>query len=253
MCLCVLVAGVTVFTFTGCGKKDDTLRFACYGYEYPVTYYDSNNHLAGIESDLGAVFGQKMNKKVTYDVMDWQSLFVAVDSGTHDLVVGLTITDDRKVNNDFTQPIADVGLMFIAKADDTSLDGKTAAEIEAAMNGKKVGTILGSAHDDYLETIPGITCVNYENTGLMAIALQAGLIDYFMWEYTMSEQTGKVIKDPTLFGTNPNIKLIETPMKVDQIGIMVKKGNTKLLNQLNDILTEIKADGKMEQIITKYV
>ena len=38
-----------------------------------------------------------------------------------------------------------------------------------------------------------------------------------------------------------------------EIGIAVKKGNTELLNQINETLAKLKADGTLQSIIDKYI
>ena len=48
------------------------------------------------------------------------------------------------------------------------------------------------------------------------------------------------------------VKVIEIKLTEEEYAFAVQKGNTALLNQLNDFMTEIKGNGKFEEIVNKY-
>ena len=48
------------------------------------------------------------------------------------------------------------------------------------------------------------------------------------------------------------VKVIEIKLTEEEYAFAVQKGNTELLNQLNDFMAEIKANGKFEEIVNKY-
>lgn len=48
------------------------------------------------------------------------------------------------------------------------------------------------------------------------------------------------------------VKVIEIKLTEEEYAFAVQKGNTELLNQLNDFMAEIKENGKFEEIVNKY-
>lgn len=48
------------------------------------------------------------------------------------------------------------------------------------------------------------------------------------------------------------VKVIEIKLTEEEYAFAVQKGNTALLNQLNDFMTEIKGNGKFDEIVNKY-
>ena len=48
------------------------------------------------------------------------------------------------------------------------------------------------------------------------------------------------------------VKVIEIKLTEEEYAFAVQKGNTELLNQLNDFMAEIKANGKFDEIVNKY-
>ena len=48
------------------------------------------------------------------------------------------------------------------------------------------------------------------------------------------------------------VKVIEIKLTEEEYAFAVQKGNTALLNQLNDFMAEIKGNGKFEEIVNKY-
>ena len=53
--------------------------------------------------------------------------------------------------------------------------------------------------------------------------------------------------------SNEGLKVIEDPsFAAEEYAIAVKKGNTELLNAINEVIAELKATGKLDEIINKY-
>ncbi|NLL34519.1 MAG: transporter substrate-binding domain-containing protein, partial [Clostridiales bacterium] len=52
---------------------------------------------------------------------------------------------------------------------------------------------------------------------------------------------------------NSDIKVIDEPFTVEEYAIAVKKGNTKLLKEINEAIAELKQSGKLQEIFDKYI
>lgn len=53
-------------------------------------------------------------------------------------------------------------------------------------------------------------------------------------------------------GTTSKVKIIDIRLTDENYAYVVKKGNTELVNDFNAFLTEIKGNGKFEEIVAKY-
>ena len=52
---------------------------------------------------------------------------------------------------------------------------------------------------------------------------------------------------------NEGLTLLEGNWVVEDYAIGIKKGNTQLLNAINDALKELIADGTVQDIVNKYI
>ena len=55
-----------------------------------------------------------------------------------------------------------------------------------------------------------------------------------------------------LVQSNPELKIMDGILFSDKYGMVVKKGNTELLNQINEVLTRLMNEGKIEEYILQY-
>ena len=52
---------------------------------------------------------------------------------------------------------------------------------------------------------------------------------------------------------NEGLKILDTPWAEEEYAIGVAKGNTDLLNVINAVMDELKADGTFQTIVDKYI
>jgi len=233
-------------------SSNDTLKVITHGIFPPLCSIDTSGKVVGIDADLVQIIASEMGyKKVQFDVADHTALFAAVQSGAYDFATCLSPTPERLQMVDFTDPYMMTSLFFITRSDDTSLDGLTQQQIETAVSGKTVGCVFGSFDYDYISAVSGAIPVNYDNLSLEIIALNNHQVDYILWEFNTT--SSGLIMRTYVFDKNSGIKLIETPVAASPSEIIVKKGNTQLLASLNEIIAEVKSDGRLDAIVAKYL
>jgi len=244
-----IVAMSVVLGASGCSKKQGELRIADCGLLAPITFFESDNKLTGIGPDLGVLFAGEQNKKAKIDIFDFPGMLAAVASGTHDLLMNATPTPARAETLDFTVPYVTMSAMFITRSNDTRLDAcTTKEEINDVLNGKRVGTLPGSTHDNYIKAANGATSVNYNDIGLLLTALAQSHVDFVLYEFLVTDAIQTDILEK-----NSGIKIIEVTVDSADIAMAVRKGNTTLLSKLNDFIADIKQGGKLDEIIARYV
>ena len=56
-----------------------------------------------------------------------------------------------------------------------------------------------------------------------------------------------------LVAANAGLKILDTSYADEDYAICVKKGNTELLNKINDAIDDLVADGTIDGIVDKYI
>jgi len=109
---------------------------------------------------------------------------------------------------------------------------------------KRIGYVLtGITERMGKEHFPNANRYTFNSPMDAIAALQAGHLD------------GAMVSYPTVFMVSKNIPeltWIEEPVETTGVGIGVKKGNTELLNQVNACIDELKADGTLDEMISRW-
>ncbi|GAA3007397.1 ABC transporter substrate-binding protein [Actinokineospora diospyrosa] len=205
----------------------------CTNLPYPPFQFKQGDKTVGFDVDMVDLAAKKLG--VTQEIVDIQFDVIksgaALNSGKCDVAAaGMTITDERKQNLDFTNPYFDevIALMVPKGSGITSLD---------QLKDKKLGVQRGTTSLDYA-TEKGFTPVEFEDSGKQLQAYQAGQVDAVLQDLPVVNEWLKKqgLGDKYEVGAE-----IETGA---QYGIAVKKGgNPELLKTLNDALDAAIKDG----------
>ena len=92
-----------------------TLTMATNATFQPYEYYDGDN-IVGIDVDMSQAICDKMGYKLKVEDMEFDSILPAVAAGKADFgAAGMTVTDERKENADFTDTYANASQVVIVK------------------------------------------------------------------------------------------------------------------------------------------
>ncbi|WP_062354455.1 amino acid ABC transporter substrate-binding protein [Bacillus kwashiorkori] len=232
--------------FTGCsnsaGKNDDELKIGIDDKFAPMGFRDENNEIVGFDIDLAKATAEAMGKKVKFQPIDWKTKETELSSGRIDLIWnGYTITDERKEKVLFTKPYLENAQVVVTLANSpmsnlADLEGKVVglqslSSASDALNAnpisKKVKNVV-----EFADNVLALT--DLKNGRVDAVVIDEVVIDYYM---TKEEGTFKVL-DETL--------------APEQYGIGVKKGNEKLLEELQKAIDELIKDGTAAEISEKW-
>ncbi|ERI09740.1 amino acid ABC transporter substrate-binding protein [Aneurinibacillus aneurinilyticus] len=234
-----IMAGCSSASSSGTNKKlvigvDD--QFA------PMGFRDDKNELAGFDIDYARAAGEKMGYEVVFQPIDWNAKESELSSGRIDLIWnGYTITDKRKRQVLFTKPYLKNAQVVVTleKANISKLDDLT---------GKNIGLQSSSSAEKALDGNPiksKIKNVSKYKDNVIALSdlkigrTDAVVIDEVVARYYMSKE-----KD--------TFKILDESLAPEEYGVGVKKGNEKLLNELQKALDEINKDGTAAKISKKW-
>lgn len=193
----------------------------------------------GFDVDLLNAIGEKLGLEVKFINNKFDGLLPALNSKKFDVVVSaMTITDDRKKEVLFSDPYID---------SNQSIATKKGAGIEdiADLKGKIVGVQSGTTGEAWTnENVKDAKEIKAYDTALDAFtALQAGQIDGVINDLPVSAY---VIKD------KPELELVKEIKTDEQYGIALRQDDTKLADEINKALKELKEDGGYDEIYERW-
>ena len=206
--------------------------------EFEPFEYLEGTEFKGIDIEISQKIAEKLGVELRINNTSFDSLPLELEKDKCDFVAaGMTI--DPEKNIDFTDPYFDASQVIIVAIDS---DIKSADDL----TGKRIGVQLGTTGDTYCtENIEGAQ-MSRMNKGMDAVAdlvkgnLDAVVIDDYPANKLVEKNADKV-------------KVLDEALTVEQYGLAVKKGNTELLDVLNEVLKELQESGELDAIAEKYI
>ena len=211
----------------------------------PFTFLDvKTNAIQGMMVDTVTAVGKAGGFNVAMQQTVFSALIPSLTTNKIDIISAAMLkTSARAQVVDFSDPVYSYGEGLIVKAD----DAKAYPSLDE-LKGEVVGAQVGTVFIDMLNK-KGIfkEVRSYDSVAdlMRDIALgriKAGLGDQPIIAYQLSQ------------GANPSVKLAKDyrPSNVGDVCLVVRKGDTELLNRLNKAIATIKSDGTLAKIVQKW-
>ncbi len=230
LCMIMLVAG--------CGKKDDSKLIMVTEAGFAPYEYYSNGEIVGVDVDIAKEIAASMGKELVIKDIAFDSIINEVKTGKADFgAAGISYNEERAKNVDFTINYSTSKQVVIVKND----SGITNI---GDINDKKIAVQLGSIADTYVSSTYKDVSVVRQKKYLAAIEdLNTGKVDCVVMDLLPAEQILK---------TNSGLKILDGALVEDSYGMIVKKGNKELLDNINKVLEKLKNEGKIDEYIIKH-
>ena len=219
----------------GCGAKDNTLKMITEA-TFPPYEFLRGQEIVGIDVEICRAVAEKLGRPFQAETVDFDSVIPAVISGKADLAAaGITVTEDRKQNVDFSIPYVKTGIVVIYKKSSPFKD-------VAQLKGKKIGVQGGTTSETYtleqLKQEPERT----RSPAEAVAGLKAGRVDFVIADIDPAKNCVKGEADLALsdFITS------------EEYAVAIKKGQPELLKVLNETIAELKKNGKLEKWIAEF-
>ena len=209
----------------------------------PFEYENSQKQLEGFDIDIIKAIAKAENFDIKLVNTPWEGIFNSLAQGDRDILISsVTITDTRKQTMDFSAPYFDSRLQ-IAIGKDSKVTRL------ADLKTLKVGVQTGTTGDEAVTKLQGKTSAlikRFESTPMALDELKAHGVDAVVGD-------NGVVEHYVANNGAEQLKIVEdSSFAPEQFGIVVKKGNTELLEKINQGLAAIKADGTYDKIYAKY-
>ena len=220
----VLLLVFMLIFLVGCGKNENELIMVTEAGFAPYEYYD-NGEIVGADVDIANEIAKEMGKKLVVKDVAFDSIINEVKTGKADFgAAGISYSDERAEEVDFSVNYSVSKQVVIVKENSAITSTKD-------IDNKKIAVQLGSIADTYVTD-------NYKN---------AEIVRQKKYLAAIEELPAKEI-----ISSNNGLKILEGSLANDSYGMVVKKGNSELLNIINKVLNRLKEEGKIEEFVIKH-
>lgn len=255
--------------FSSCGKGEIVVQTNA--YFAPFEYYEGTE-IVGVDVEIMKRVGEKLGKDIVWNDGDFGIIIDTVKEGTlADCgAAGLTITDERKEKVDFSNPYY-TSIQYVILPADSDIATKTVDGVTyivwEALAGKTIATqtdttgwiytdgeINATADNDYgYDGVLYGTDTKHEAmdsanvaADALGVTIDAIIVDELPAKYIVANNTKGFTCYPLYYSGAEGEA--DSPVE-EQYAIAVTKGNTELLDAINEVLAELlvkDADGKTQ-------
>ncbi|HHU76603.1 MAG TPA: basic amino acid ABC transporter substrate-binding protein [Firmicutes bacterium] len=237
--LCCTLLGLVAFAGCAGPKEAGQVVMGTNADFPPFEFRNEQNEVDGFDVDIAKAVAEKLGKELIIEDMEFGGLTQALNSKRIDMAVaGITITEERLQEVNFSEPYYNAGQTVVVPEDETEIQGVDDLE------GKIIAVQLGTtgdmeAHDRFPKE--NIRQYNKINEGFLDLA--NGRVDAIIIDIPVAQRYIEIKGGCKTVGGNFTEELF---------GIAVSKENTELLEQINKVLLELKESGEFDELISKW-
>ena len=222
--------------FAGCGNEEKPKLIMVTNAAFPPYEYVVGHKIDGIDPEIVRRIADTLGYELIIQDMAFESIIASIQSGKGDVAAsGITVTEERKKQVNFTIPYVVANQMVILPKD---------SPVQKISDLKKlrIGVQHGTTGDLYVSKNIREP-ERYANGALAAAALAAGKLDAVVIDQEPAE---------VFVSQMPRLKLFGEPLTGEEYAFAISKKNPELLKQFNDQLAKMKEDGSLAAIIAHY-
>lgn len=215
----------------------------------PFEYINDNGEPDGFDMAIIKAIGEVEGFDVEITNMEFKSLVASLATGSLDAVIaGMTVTEERKQSVDFSDSYYTAVQCIVIRKED-------ADEITclADLNGKKVAVQEGTTGDILCTPGEDNDVITDENTTVQRfkkgtdaiVSLNNGGVDAVVIDQNPAENF--------VANNADTLTLMEDDTSTEEYAIAVQKGDTELLEKINDGLAKIKENGTFDKLVEEYI
>ena len=247
----LLLALVMVLSLAACGKKksatavEGVLTMAT-NAAFPPYEYIEGNEIVGIDAEIAGAIADKLGLELQIEDMEFDAIIESVKSGKADIgLAGMTVTDERKLEVDFTVSYA-TGVQVVIVTEDSKI---TSVDDLFAEGAKHVVGVQRNTTGDIYTTgdieDKGLGTIERYSKGADAVqALKTGKVDCVVIDNEPAKAFVAAVE---------GLKILETEYITEDYAAAMSKDNKELYDAVNKALQDLIADGTIKGIIDKYI
>jgi ABC-type amino acid transport substrate-binding protein len=237
----------------GCGKKEKEVPSADESmrkHKKVAIVTDARNApfefgagtgVQGLDVDLGNEIGKDLGIEVNWvKAQGYEHMFELLQKGDAEMVISAIASDPKKETEfAFSQPYYESG--------DVIAHQRNAEDIKnlGSLNGKTVGVCTGRPGDSFMSAQKGVTVKRFPTLddalgALNRTELNAVVGDEIMLSYSS-------------FNSYPNTTTLPEEVNKYKYAVVVRKGETELLNKINGTIDRLKSSGDLKKMVDTWI
>ena len=232
-----LVIICMIFLTSGCGKNENELVLVTEAGFAPYEYYEEGK-IVGVDIDIANEIAKELGKELVIKDVSFDFVINEVKSGKADFAAaGISITPERAEEVDFTMEYTVSNQVVVVKK------GSNIKNFDDIKD-KKIAVQLGTVADLYAsENYKDATIVSHKKYLSAVEDVKTGKADLIIMDELPAKE---IVKE------NDNLVILDGVLFQDKYGMIVKKGNDELKEEINKILERMINDGTIDKLVLKH-
>lgn len=209
----------------------------------PMGYTDDNDEVVGFDIDLAKEVAKRMGVELETYAVNWDTKEQDLDAGTIDVIWnGLSVSDERKKVMLMSEPYMRNEMVFVVAAD-------SGIKTHDDLSGRNIAVQNGSTAQEILEASSvvvegGATPTALATNTEVLQQLELGMIDAAFLD--------SVVANYEITTLGKDYQILSEGLEPEEYAIGFKLGSQKLCDKIMEVLHEMKADGTIAEISTKW-
>lgn len=207
----------------------------------PMGFSDENNEIVGFDIDVAQAVCDKLGVKLVKQPIVWDAKEQDLDSGRIDCVWnGMSVSPSRAEAMNLSDPYMENEMIFVIPADS---DIKSLDDVK----GKTIAVQIGSTAEEILagaDFADTITTTPLEDNVTALQQLELGFSDAVFMD--------SVVATYLISSENRSLTILPEGLEKEEYAIGFRKGDQELRDKVQETLSELKADGTIAEISTKW-
>lgn len=207
----------------------------------PMGYTDENDEIVGFDIDIAEEVCARMGVELVKEGINWDTKEQDLNAGRIDCIWnGMSISPSRAEEMNLSEPYMTNAMVFVvpANSDITSMD---------QLGDKIIGVQNGSTAEDILMSSDVASTITEQPMATNIEALQQmelGIVDAVFLD--------SVVANFEITSSGKDYKILPDGLEEEEYAIGFRKNDQALRDEVQRILSEMKADGKLGEISTKW-
>lgn len=215
----------------------------------PFESIDANGKLVGYDVELMQAICDEAKLDCNIINAAWDGMIPGLVNKKYDALISqLTVTDARRKIMAFSDIYSHPVFRFVAHK------GAGLTISKDGLKGKTIAVQTGTPMDAYVtKTYPDATIKRYDSGSAAYLELTGGRADLHMsYEAQIVQSFLKTPQGADYELVGPRLTGKDAPEFGEGVGIAINKHNTALLKAVNQGLAQLRTNGKLESLDTKY-
>jgi polar amino acid transport system substrate-binding protein len=230
--LILTIAALALGTSTALAQE--TVRITSEGAYPPWNFINDANELDGFERELGDALCTRAELTCEWVINDWDTIIPNLVGGNYDAIMaGMSVTDARKEVISFTQDYRKpdpAAYVTLAGSEESVIDGVVAAQSNTIQSGYVAET--------------GASLVEFPTPDETIAAVRTGEADAVLADYSFLKPIVEQSDDLIFIG--------DRVMIGGGVAMGLRQSDDELRETFNTAITEMKEDGSLNELITKW-